>query len=212
MIGEEEVNWPFEELVDPKHSAVLVVDMQNDFCSDKGILEKRGLDCSMEREMAPRLGHFLTAARRAGVRIIHIQNVQSDGTLSPVWRRKMKQVDTTLLGTWGAQPYEGQPELTPLKGEHVVQKHRYSGFVGTDLQLILKSIGVRTLIMAGTHTNACVESTARDGFMLEFHIVFLTDCTSALSQKAHDASLLNIERLFGDLANADKVIKAWSGS
>ena len=117
MIREEKVNWPFEELVDPKHSAVLVEDMQNDFCSDKGVLEKRGLDCSMEREMAPRLGRFLTAARRAGVRIIHIQNVQSDGTLSPVWRRKMKEVDTTILGTWGAQPYEGQPESTPVKGE-----------------------------------------------------------------------------------------------
>ncbi|MFQ6010667.1 MAG: cysteine hydrolase family protein [Nitrososphaerales archaeon] len=210
MIQEEEVDWTFDELVDPKHSAVIVVDMQNDFCSDKGALEKAGLDCAMEREMAPRLGKFLTAARKTGVNIIHVRNVQSDWTLSPVWRRKMRREEITLLGTWGAEAYEGQPELTSLKGEYVVQKHRYSGFVGTDLQLILKSLGVRTLILAGTHTNACVESTARDGFMLEFHIVFLTDCTSALSPQAHEASLRNIDRLFGDLADSNQVVKAWS--
>ena len=87
-----EVSWTFEELVDPTHSAVIVVDMQNDFCSQQGKMCKVGRDVSLVSDMAPRLSKFLEEARNKGVTILYTQTIQTDLTLSPVWRRKMSEV------------------------------------------------------------------------------------------------------------------------
>ncbi|MFQ6011252.1 MAG: cysteine hydrolase family protein [Nitrososphaerales archaeon] len=213
MSLEAEVTWSFEELVQPEHSAVIVVDMQNDFCSDKGAHAKMGMPRNLVKDMAPRLGRFLSAARKSGITIIHTQNIHSEWTLSSAWRRSRNRgIDVTIQGTWGAEWFEEQEELTPRKNEYVVQKHRYSAFIGTDLEMILKAKGIRTLIMTGTGTNACVESTARHGSMLDFHIVFLADCTATVSQQAHEGTLRNIESLFGTVANSDQLMKSWSSS
>ena len=211
LTSNNEASWTFEELVDPRHTAVLVVDMQNDFCSDNGSLGKRGSSRSLVQEMAPRLCGFLTEARKTPVSLFHTQSVQSEATISPVLRRKLKDGldNTCIIGTWGADWFEEHEDFTPRKGEYVIQKHRYSAFIGTDLEMILRGRGIKTLIMTGTGTNACVESTSRDGFMLDFHIVILSDCTAASLKEAHEATLNNADALFGTVASSQQVIKAW---
>ncbi len=90
-------------------------------------------------------------------------------------------------------------------------KHRYSAFVGTRLESVLHTLGIKTLIMTGVGTNVCVESTARDGFMRDFNIVFLSDCTATSTQEFHDATLANIKLFFGVVATSDDVLATWEG-
>ncbi len=211
-MGEE--SWTFEELVDPGHTAVLVIDMQNDFCSEKGALSGRGVDTSSVREMAPVLAGFLTGARSSGVQIIHTRNIHSGWTDSPVLKRRKKDsARSTVIGTWGAEWFEKHEEFTPCEGEYVIAKYRYSAFIGTNLEQVLHARGIRALIMTGTTTNVCVESTARDGSMLDFHVVLLSDCTATGSGEAiYAATLKNIDAYFGTVTTSDSVMKAWAGN
>ncbi len=92
----------------------------------------------------------------------------------------------------------------------MVKKHRYSAFVDTDLDLVLRSLGVKTLIMTGVATNVCVESTARDGCFHDYYVVFLSDCTATNDgPAAQEATLENMRRHFGVVASADEVVAAW---
>jgi ureidoacrylate peracid hydrolase len=91
----------------------------------------------------------------------------------------------------------------------VVTKHRYSAFVGTDLEQVLRAIGARSVIMTGEATNVCVESTARDAYMRDFFVAFLSDCTASTSQEAHDATLYTMGKHFGQVLTSDDVIGAW---
>jgi len=111
-----------------------------------------------------------------------------------------------LFGSWGAEFYEG---IKPLPGEIVIDKHHYSAFIETDLDLILRSKGIRTLIMSGVQTDVCVESTARYGFMKDYYLVFLKDCTSTTSEEIHNNTLRSIAMYFGEVVDSRDVIKCW---
>jgi ureidoacrylate peracid hydrolase len=204
-----------EQLVDTKTAALVVVDMQNDFCHSEGALAKQGQDVSLIQAMAPRLRRLLASARQTAIPIIHIRTHHSPWTNSRAWtKRKLGQVVRCFPGSWGADWYEGfEPvlgdEWTPATHEYVVTKHRYSGFWDTDMDLILRSHGIETLIMTGEATNVCVETTARDGYMRDYSIVFVSDCTAAANQQAHDATLYNIRTHFGVVVSADEIIAAW---
>jgi ureidoacrylate peracid hydrolase len=91
-----------------------------------------------------------------------------------------------------------------------VVKHRYSGFVNTRLDSVLRTLRAQTLIMTGVSTNVCVESTARHGYMLDYRIAFVGDCCAAYSPEEHDAALFTIGRYFGTVTNANAVIDAWA--
>ncbi len=103
-------------------------------------------------------------------------------------------------------------DSNPLPGEFVVRKHRYSAFVSTDLNLTLKSRDIRTLIMTGVSTNVCVESTARDGFMRDYYVVLLKDCTAASSEEDYNGTLRNIARFFGEVTDSSDVLRCWESS
>ena len=108
-------------------------------------------------------------------------------------------------GTWGADFYY----VAPQSGEVVITKHRYSGFIETDLDLILRSQGIASLIMTGVASNNCVECTARDGFMKDYYIVFVDDCTAATNSTIHAATLANMESLFGIVVQSAQVLAEW---
>ena len=117
--------------------------------------------------------------------------------------------DGSLLceeGTWGAEFYAG---LQPQNGDIVITKHRYSAFLGTDLDMILRSRGIRSLLISGVGTNVCVESTLRDGYMRDYYIVLLEDCVGATNQALHQATLQNVTLHFGSVSNSKEVIKLW---
>ena len=156
-----------EELIDVKAGALVVVDMQNDFCHSQGALAGEGTDVRHIQDMAPRLRTLLAAARQTGIAIVHVRTHHSPWTNSPAWtRRKLGRVVRCFPGSWGADYYQGfEPilgdEWSPETHEYVVTKHRYSGFWDTDMDLILRSHGIKSLIMTGEATNVCVETTAR---------------------------------------------------
>jgi ureidoacrylate peracid hydrolase len=206
----------WSQKVDPRHSAVLVIDMQNEFCSDGSAYDKAGFRQDLEaiRAMIPRLQYFLTAARDHGVRVIYLQAIYDRKYLSSAWmdqaHRKRpnmySDVPVCAEGSWGA---EFIPELAPLPGELIVQKHRYSAFIGTDLADILRRSSISTIIITGVGTCGCVDSTARDGFMTDFHVVLVADCVAMAWGDLHRAALAQIDALFGEVRPAADVVAGW---
>ena len=192
-------------LADPASAAIIVVDVQNDFCHPNGVLGRAGVPTASSMEMIPRLERLLAAARANGTKIVFIQTIHEDATDSDAWKWRMKEQNLCRKGTWGAE----FTTVAPLPGEPVVIKHRYSAFIGTRLDSILRTFNTKTLIMTGVATNVCVESTARLGFMMDYHILFTSDCTAASSEAEHNGALKNIARSFGTVATSDEVIATW---
>jgi ureidoacrylate peracid hydrolase len=198
------------ERIDPKRTAVVVVDVQNDFCHSDSPLAKIGMDVSAAQEMVPRLLQLIDAARGAGATIVWIKMVTNENTVSAAMteHRTRTRPNAQLIcveGSWGTEFYRVEPE----PGEPIVVKHRYSAFVDTDLQLILRSRGITSLILTGVATNVCVESTARDAYMRDYYVTFVDDCSAAYDQAKHDVTLRNMADYFGVVVKADEVAEAW---
>jgi ureidoacrylate peracid hydrolase len=198
------------ELVIPAKSAVIVVDVQNDYCRPEGALGKVGLPTADAMAMIPTLQRFLTAARASGTPVIFVQMIHEAATDSAAWAWRMSGGSTGVCrkGTWGAE----FTEIAPLPDEPVVIKHRYSAFVNTRFDSVLRTLKIENLIMTGVSTNVCVESTARHGYMLDYNIVFLSDCTAAYSQAEHEGTLYNMRSHFGVVATSDDVVAAWNAA
>lgn len=197
--------------VDPKVAALLVIDMQNDFCHPDGVSGKRNRKLTMTIEMAPRLEAFIKACRGAGMPVIFVKTIHYPWTDSPSWVRRLDKDGGDSVcrpGTWGAEFYGG---IQPAEGEIVITKHRYSAFLGTNLDLILRSTGIRSLLISGVGTNVCVESTLRDGYMRDYYIVMLEDCVGATNQELHQATLKNVNLHFGTVTDSNQVEKLWKG-
>lgn len=195
------------ELIAPAKTAVIVVDVQNDFCEAEGALGKAGAPTAAAMEMIPNLQRLLAGARAAGAPVIFIQTIHEAATDSAAWTWRMAGSvgNCCRKNTWGAE----FTQVGPVGDEPVVIKHRYSAFINTRLESVLRTLKVENLIMTGVSTNVCVESTARQGYMLDYNIVFLSDCTAAYSQEEHDGALYNMRSHFGVVATADDVIALW---
>lgn len=209
-----------DEKVAPGRAAVVTVDMQNDFCDEQGFLGKRGAPMHLIQGMLPRLAALLESARAHAVPVIHVISHHDEQYASPVVTeqklrhglpmeldgRPLRDAPYCLQGSWGAE----LAAIDARPGEEIVVKHRYSGFHGTNLDLVLRSRGIQTVILTGVATNACVESTARDVYMHDYYLVFVSDGTATTSQAAHDATLANIDQFFGQVATADAIVAAWA--
>jgi ureidoacrylate peracid hydrolase len=196
------------DLVTPSKTAVLVVDVQNDFCEPAGAAGKSGKDISAAMTMIPTLQRFLVAAREHGTNVIFVQTIHEPSTDSEAWigRRSNPDAKNCLKGTWGAD-FTG---VAPLSTEPVVIKHRYSAFINTRLDSVLRTLKVENIIVLGVATNVCVESTSRHGYMLDYHTVFISDCSAAYNQAAHDMTLKVHAKHFGTVATSQDIIDCWS--
>jgi ureidoacrylate peracid hydrolase len=196
------------ELLDPTKAAILVVDVQNDFCHPAGAAGKAGTDTSAAMAMIPRLQALLDAAREVGTKVIFIQTIHTAETDSEAWLgRHDVPRPVCRQGTWGAEFTIVAPEAN----EPVVNKHRYSAFINTRLDTVLRTYKIETIITTGVASNVCVESTARHGFMLDYHLVFVGDCSAAYNPAWHDATLDNMRRNFGVVLNHHEIIAHWLG-
>ena len=159
--------------------ALLIVDVQNDFAAEGGMMDREGNDLSMSQGIIPRLQQLIDEAHEVDVPVIFIRNVYNTDAnwyLSDVWLEQAKRArqgsyvihSVCAPDSWAGDFYE----IRPTEKDVIVTKHRFSAFQDTDLDLILRSRGIRTLIMTGIATNVCVESTARDGFFRDYYIVF----------------------------------------
>jgi nicotinamidase-related amidase len=215
----KEVFTELGELVDPKHTALLLIDMQRDFVEADGAFGKLGIDLSMYRDSVPRLARLLSDARRAAVLVIHVQNTTLPGRMSdsPAQIRfnlRMHSGDRDdgvplRYSVEGTPGHEFVKDLTPEKAEPVVRKYRSSAFWGTNLELLLRSNGIKTVVMGGCTTEGCVESTARDALFNDLYVVIAADCVASDDREQHDASLLLMRHRF-DMATADEIAAVWA--
>src|SRR6266852_2744053 len=178
------------DVIDPRKTAMIVVDMQNDFVASGAALETPAA-----RQVVPRIAEALRVCRNAGIKIIYTAHVHRrdgcdmglfDDLHPPIANR-----DALVDGTPGVEVY---PDLAPAPGEHVIKKHRYSGFFGTDLDIILQEWGIDTVIISGTTTENCCHATARDAMFRNYRVVFLSDATATYDYP---------DRGFGSMPNAE---------
>ena len=197
------------ERVDPATTRFLVVDVQNDFCAEGGWFDRHGNDLRLIHEAVDRLAGFIAVAREAGIPPIFIRAIYDEIYLSPPMLERHARtglgIDHCRSGTWGAEFFR----VAPRQDELVITKHRYSAFMDTELNALLRAQRVENLILAGITSNVCVESTARDGYMLDYHIVFLSDGSATYQAEAHEATLANIRRAFGMVASVSEITQVW---
>jgi ureidoacrylate peracid hydrolase len=202
------------EKIAPVSTVLLVIDMQNDYCHPEGFLCKAGADTRPVQAMAPILCDLLETARAAGVLVIHTRNWHRPATDSPAWLDKLaargqsQDHRPAIAGSWGAGWYE----VEPLPTEEVISKFRYDAFLGTNLEFLLRARGIQTVVITGTATNVCVESTARAAHMRDFHLVMVEDAVATANLAAHEGTLANIAANFGEIAGAARIKEIWAGS
>jgi len=190
------------DIVDRRRAALVVVDVQNDF------VESQTSACAAE--ILPRLKQMLTAARKVGVKIVYTQAFVSDQTSSDVWQSGLsKRPHGAAFCRQGSRGSEIHSEVTPLAGDIVIPKYRYSAFIGTNLEVILRAHEVKSLIFTGLATNVCVESSVRDAYQRDYWTVTVSDCTAASAPELHHASLRSIERNFGLVATSGEILRVW---
>ena len=194
---------------DLAHSAVITIDIQNDFCHDRGSYRRAGFDVTSFQEMAPRVETFLEKVRKIKVPVIHVAQIYTSWTMSAPFLQRLKlyhvDPDKTLQpGSWGAQFYG----IKPLDDECVVTKYRDSAFFGTDLDQILRCAMVNTIVLTGCATGGCVECTARDGFFRDYFVVTLEDCTAGGIKKVHESALIRLASI-GAVTSSGVLLEAW---
>ncbi|HEX3801931.1 MAG TPA: cysteine hydrolase [Solirubrobacteraceae bacterium] len=199
-----------EEILDPGHSALIVVDVQNDFVHDDGILAtKISQDMTHVQASLPHINDAIRIARAAGVRVIYLQEVISEATLLPNFMTQFGSFEDVAVreGTWGAEFADDL--LPPQADEPVVRKPSYDGFQDTNLDVTLRAFGIQTCIYVGCATNVCVESTARHGFIKGYYTALLDDACGALSVEDHEATLKTFRVFYGPVLRVDELAALW---
>jgi ureidoacrylate peracid hydrolase len=192
--------------LNPDSTALIIIDMQKDFCCEGGSFDKRGFDIGPAQRLAERLNSFLKEAREVLKHIVHLKMVKIPELSSPVVDELYERINIVRsLDPALAEFYE----VLPRPGDVIIPKYKYSGFVSTYLDQFLRSKGINTLILTGIATNVCVESTARDGFMREYHIVIPSDLTEGTTTEAKKWSLLNLNMFFGEVVSSNEILASW---
>ena len=208
-----EQRYTLKDLVSPEVAALVVVDVQNDFCHEDGWSAQRGHNMSAAQQAVDRTVSLIDEARRFQVPVLFVRTTHDKWNNSDVWvgrggRPVVENPSTECVtGTWGTEFYKVQPD----SDEYVCTKHRYSAFTGTDLEMTLRTLRRQSVLITGVTTNACVEFTAREAFMREFHVVLVQDCTAAPTDEEHQATVFNVRRYFGQVADSPDVVARWSG-
>jgi ureidoacrylate peracid hydrolase len=207
-----------EDRVKPGHTAVVVVDLQNDYVSEGGVKHRRdGTVTSGQAVLAP-TGRLLASARSAGALVIYLKM-----TLDYPWMHYASDVDLgrrarrygdeemVVAGTWG---HEIAPEVAPENGDVVIEKQRSSGFVGTNLDMILRSNRIESIVLAGVVTHGCVFATGLSAMMSDYYVTVAEDCVGSPRPDLHDIALkllVNYLQFEDSVVPSGRIIDAWSG-
>ena len=197
--------------VSASDTAVIVIDMQNAYASVGGYVDKAGFDVAPAAATIGQIARVLETARAAGMPVIYLQNgwdpdyVEAGTPASPNWHKsnalKTMRARPELAGQLlarGGWDYALVDALAPQPGDITLHKTRYSAFFNSQLDSVLRSRGIRTLVFVGIASNVCVESTLRDGFHLEYFGIMLEDATHHLGPDfVREATVYNIEKFFG---------------
>jgi len=198
-----------KEKVDPRHCAVLVIDMQRDFTMRGLSMTQRGRDIGDVPDLAARLIGFLDTARHFSVPIVHVMaNYDPQFLNDPMYERMLRLNfgHYCVTGTPGIEFHEG---FEPRGGEPVVVKHRFDAFYDTELHMLLQSRAVKSLVFTGVAVHGCVYATAAHAYFLGYYVVLPTDLTGLGNATDRQAAFDSIDRAYGVTTTAAAVVGAW---
>lgn len=209
-------NLALEEKLKPEHTALVVVDVQNAFCHPQGIRSRQsdsGQSAAIMESMRSNLLFLLDSARRAGSLRIFVRAIHDLVYVSPVYAEQMRKQGTLggiTRDSWDADYWgdEIRPNLGPREVE--ILKHRYSAFRGTDLDVVLRSNSIKTLVMTGVATGGCVISTAIDGFFEDYYVVMASDAMADRDKQVQEMLLRRFGQAFGDVLSSSEIVEIWS--
>ena len=177
--------------LDPKRSALIIQDLQNDVIIEGGAFAESGAPAhATAQNVVGNVADLAAACRAAGVPVIHVWYLVEQGAVglrqnAPLFQG-VKEADALVRGTWGAAPAEG---LEPQDGDHIVEKMRMNGFFETRLDILLRGLGADTIIVSGAWTNMSIEHTARHGADAGYEVVVPSDGTSTTGDEWQNAAL-----------------------
>jgi ureidoacrylate peracid hydrolase len=206
-----------EEQIDPRATAILIIDMQNDYVADDGKFGKLGMNMKAIQAAIPAMNDLIAAARRTGVMVVWIRTTHSFkdalpnyvvGNVAKVNGRPFQESDFVVQeGTWGAELYH---QMAPrMDSEIEVIKNAYGAFTNTPLDTYLKAKGIKTMLNIGTVTNVCVQCTAMQGWHLGYYSIIPCDAAASNDLPLHEAILKNYRIFFGYTPKNEEIISIW---